>query len=306
MLVAMSVPRLKDVTTVRFPPAAPARPADGHKGTFGTVIVIGGGPTMIGAPALSAAGALRAGAGLVKIAAPAGILPYCLVLEACATGIALGDQDLAATPQLIDQADPEHRAVLAVGPGLGRSDTAEQLVDGLLAGRRGMVLDADGLNLLARAGHTRPLPGPALVMTPHPGEFARLAAPLGITESPTDLQTRPAAGLKLALAHQNVVVLKGRQTVVCDGRGEPKLYLNKTGNPALATAGSGDVLTGVIAALMAQGLDRFDAAVLGVHLHGLAGDLWAERYGPSGLTARDLAGLIPEAMQRHRARGAEG
>jgi NAD(P)H-hydrate epimerase len=105
--------------------------------------------------------------------------------------------------------------------------------------------------------------------------------------------------MKLARAHQTVVVLKGHRTVVCDGRGVARVYVNQTGNPALAVAGSGDVLTGLLAALLAQGTDRFEAAVLATYLHGLAGDLWARRYGPSGLTARDLAALLPEAMQRH-------
>jgi NAD(P)H-hydrate epimerase len=294
---------LQDVATITRPPAPPPRPADSHKGSFGTVIILGGSPTMLGAPALCASAALRAGAGLVKIAAPAAILPHILTIEPCATGIDLDSLDVPATLRLLEQADPHHRAILAIGPGLGRAESAEHLVADLLAGRRTVVLDADGLNLLAQAGHTLPRPGPPIILTPHPGEFARLAAPLGITASPTDPRSRPAAAMKLARAHQAVVVLKGHPTVVCDGRAEPKLYLNTTGNPALSTAGSGDVLTGLIAGLLAQGLPIFDAAVLGVYLHGLAGDLWSQHHGPSGATAQDLCALLPQALHAHRTRG---
>lgn len=277
-------------------PAPPARPKDGHKGTFGTVIVVGGSPTMIGAPALAATAALRAGAGLAKIATHAAILPFTLVIEPSATGIVLEgtvSQQLAA----LDEADPDQRAVLAVGPGMGRSDAAEELVTALLRGKRAMVLDADGLNALAATGKPRPQPGPPLVMTPHPGEFRRLANPLGITASPTEPTVRVHAARELAQAHRAVVVLKGHQTVV-SYRGRD--YLNPTGNPALATAGSGDVLTGLIAALIAQGMEPFDAAVLGVHAHGLAADRWAQQHGPSGLLVRELASLLPDVLNSLR------
>lgn len=282
------------------PPPAPDRPADAHKGTFGTVIVVGGCETMMGAPAICASAALRGGAGLVKIAAPAAVVPTALAIEPCATGIILGS-DVQDNLCSLAGADPEHRAVLAVGPGMGPSDDARELVMELLRGKRTVVLDADGLNHLAATGQARPTPGPDLVMTPHPGEFARLAKPLGITASPADPSTRPDAAAQLSLAHRAVVVLKGPRTVVTDGK---HLYVNATaGNPAMATAGSGDVLTGLIASLIAQGMKPLDAAVLGVYLHGLAGDLWRENNGPSGLTARDLTDLLPKAFQQHRPSG---
>jgi NAD(P)H-hydrate epimerase len=195
----------------------------------------------------------------------------------------------------LDEADRERRAIVAVGPGIGKGKAAGALVGRLLRGKRTMVLDADGLNLLAATGKPRPGGGPAVVMTPHPGEFSRLAEPLGIRPSATDPASRPAAAEKLALAHRAVVVLKGEHTVVCDGE---KTYVNSTGNPALATAGSGDVLTGLIAALLAQHMTPFDAAVLGVYLHGLAGDLWSREAGPSGLRAVDLADLLPKAKRK--------
>lgn len=278
-------------------PPIPDRPADAHKGTFGTVIVVGGSATMIGAPALCASAALRAGAGLVKIAAKPDVLPHAIVIEPGATGIALGDLRAA-----LDETDPGAKAVLAVGPGLGQSPEAAQWVKYLLRQPRAMVLDADGLNLLTRMGKARPEGGVSpdrLVLTPHPGEFSRLAAALKITLSPTDADERPRAAAALASAHRAVVVLKGRHSVIADGR---RTTVNRTGNPALATAGTGDVLTGVIASLMAQGMTGYDAAVLGAHLHGLAADLWARSNGPVGLTARDLASLIPKAIAEQRKR----
>lgn len=277
-------------------PALPGRPDDGHKGTFGTVIVVGGSPTMIGAPAIAAGAALRAGTGLAKIATWPAVLPFAIAIEPSATGVLL-EGHLDASLRAIEEADRKGRAVLAVGPGLGQGESAAALVRALLHGSRAMVLDADGLNLLARSGRPRHGSTPPLVMTPHPGEFARLAKPLGIEHSPTDEAQRPEAAAALAKAHHAVVVLKGRHTVVSDGR---QVYLNRTGNAALATAGSGDVLTGVIASLMGQGLEPFDAAVLGVHVHGLGADDWAQRFGPAGLTARQLIDLLPAAMHRLR------
>jgi NAD(P)H-hydrate epimerase len=279
-------------------PPAPDRPEDGHKGTFGTVIVVGGSATMMGAPALCAAAAFRAGAGLVKIATVAAALPTAIAIEPGATGIILGD-DADASAASIDEADPEHVAVLAVGPGIGRLDAAAGLIGRLLRGRRTIVLDADGLNLLAKSGKVRPGGDDAcpLVMTPHPGEYARLAEALGIRFSGTDREQRPDAAKALAEAHRAVVVLKGRHTVVCDGR---RYFVNESGNVALATAGSGDVLTGLIAALIGQGMGPFDAATLGVYLHGVAADLWAAEHGRSGMSVRDLAGLLPDAFERHR------
>ncbi|MCC7409746.1 MAG: NAD(P)H-hydrate dehydratase [Phycisphaeraceae bacterium] len=275
----------------------PARPADAHKGTFGTVIVVGGCSTMLGAPAIAARGALRGGAGLVKIATLPGVLPWSIVIEPGATGICVDwEADPAAAVSLIEAADPQGKAVLAVGPGLGASDEAGEVARALWAkrGTRRIVLDADGLNHLAKAKHSHVQQDaePHGVMTPHPGEFTRLAASLGITEIPTDESQRIPAAVKLARAYGAVVALKGHRTVVTDGR---CVYVNDTGNPALATAGSGDVLTGLIAALLAQGLDEFNAAALGVRLHGKAGDLWAATNGSSGLRAVELADLLTAA-----------
>jgi len=277
--------------SINHVPQPPARPDDAHKGTFGTVIVVGGSPTMLGAPAICATGALRAGVGLCKVATDAALLPHVLTMQPSATGIALAG-DVAA----IDEADPGYDAVLAIGPGLGDGKSAATRIAPLLEGPHDFVLDADGLNLLAASG--KKLTGThARVLTPHPGEFRRLAAAVSIAADPTDPADRPRAAAEVASAHGAVVVLKGKGTIVSDGA---RLYTNDTGNPALATAGSGDVLTGVIAALMAQGMAAFDAAALGVHAHGKAADGWADAHGRSGLTAMDLAGRLPDVFNTLR------
>jgi NAD(P)H-hydrate epimerase len=275
-------------------PAPPARPDDAHKGTFGTVIVVGGCATMIGAPAICATAALRGGVGLCKIATEPRVLPFVLSVQPSATGIELGDD---AT--VIDHADPAGRAVLAIGPGLSTAQRAAGLIEPLLFAphhARPYVLDADGLNLLAETGR-RLNNGVPRVLTPHPGEFRKLAQPLGITHDSTDETQRPDAAGELATLHRSTVVLKGHRTVVSDGQ---RVFMNDTGNAALATAGSGDVLTGLIAALLAQGMDAFDAAVLGVHAHGLAADNWAQQFGASGMTAMDLAERAPAALHTLR------
>lgn len=287
---------------VELVPPPPDRPADAHKGTFGTVIVVGGSATMMGAPALCAGSAFRSGAGLVKIAAHQDVLNVAIAIESGATGICLTD-DATANVAQINQASAADRTVLAVGPGLGQSADRGKLVELLMNGNRPIVLDADGLNLLAATGLPRPDAPCDVVLTPHPGEFQRLAKPLGIDAVPTDPASRPTAAAALANAHRAVVVLKGQHTIVSDGQ---RIHTNTTGNPALATAGSGDVLTGCIAALIAQGMAPFDASILGVYLHGLGADIWAAEYGPVGMTASELIGLLPEAFALHRRACADG
>jgi len=277
-------------------PRVPDRPVGAHKGTFGTVIVVGGCVTMIGAPALCASAALRSGAGLVKLAVPQAVLAAAIGIEPGATGVILS-QEVGETMDRLDEADPKNRAVLAVGPGMGQSKTSAELVARLLEGERPIVLDADGLNLLASSGRQQFKRAPKWVMTPHPGEFLRLAKSVGITADSKDASSRAEAAAGLAQAYRAVVVLKGHQTVVTDGQ---RVYVNPTGNPALATAGAGDVLTGCISGLMAQGMTRLEAAVLGVYLHGLAADRWVLRHGLSGLTARDLANELPDAFEQQR------
>lgn len=280
---------------VNYIPQIPPRPAGSHKGTFGTVVVVGGCDTMIGAPALCARAAFRTGAGLVKIACPHTILPQVLTVEPSATGIAIGGEPKDALA-LIDRADPHRRAVLAVGPGMGQAEDNGELVRELVRGKRPVVLDADGIHLLATQLDEDPAAiythGP-LVLTPHPGEFNHLAEVLGIAADPTDASQRVEAASTLAHELNCVVLLKGQHTVIA----EPGQFsINPTGNAALATAGSGDVLTGMIASLIAQGMDVFNATRLGAYVHGLAGDRWAEQYGLRGLRAIELTDWLPTAF----------
>lgn len=280
-------------------PSPPARPKDAHKGTFGTVMVVGGSLWMPGAPALAARAALRSGAGLVKFAAEPVVLSSLLLLEASATGVPL--PEAPANLDWLETADPQGRAVLAVGPGLGTEAVTVERVRALMAVSRPLVLDADGLNALAallKAGADFPVSAAPRVLSPHPGEFARLAEAVGIEATPgRDPAARQRAAAALARRLSAVVLLKGAGTVVSDGE---RFYCNDTGNAALATAGSGDVLTGLIAGLMAQGLGAWEAAVLGAWLHGLAADHWAHRFGHAGLIARELADGIPGALEECR------
>lgn len=270
-------------------PALPPRPADGHKGTFGTVVVVGGSPLMIGAPALTATAALRSGAGLVKIAASAEVCRAVTEIQPSATGLAL--ENLAGLRD-------DGKSVLAVGPGWGSGGGGGEAVDALLVKLldwpNAMVIDADGLNALARHGGVGRPAGLPWVLTPHPGEFRRLAEAFGVDGDPTDAEQRPTAATALARATGAVVVLKGRHTIVTDGR---RAYRNETGNAVLATAGTGDVLTGLLAGLIAQGAAAFDAAVNAVNLHGQAADDWATSHGDRGMLAMELADGLPGAIR---------
>ena len=306
-------------------PKLPSRPIDGHKGTFGTVCVIGGqagGPrVMVGGPALAALGALRAGAGLAVLAVPAPIMAAALTIVPSATGLALPvDENGGLRPSdvaaLLDTFLHEYDC-LAVGPGFGVDEPQRQIMVRLIGQDEvPVVVDADALNTLATVPQfDQDFRAPA-VFTPHPGEYRRLTEALGLDGDPIDQAKRAAAAEQLAQRLGCVVVLKGSGTVVTDG---VQTWINTTGNVALATAGSGDVLTGVIASLIGQyfnphlggtdssvapsqpsQLSLFECARLGVYLHGLAADRWAERNGDSGLLATDLLTELPAAQAQLR------
>ncbi|MBY0227796.1 MAG: NAD(P)H-hydrate dehydratase [Gemmataceae bacterium] len=255
-------------------PKLPPRPEDAHKGTFGTVLVVAGGPGMSGAAALCGMAALRGGAGLVRLAVPDAVLPLVAAHSPCYMA-----SPLSAWRELAAQA-----SAIVAGPGLGQSEEVRRLVRDLCAtGETPLLLDADALNVLGdSAWGSRPA-----VVTPHPGEFKRL---LG-----RELADREEDAAQFASERRCVVLLKGAGTVVTDGA---RLYVNGTGNPGMATGGTGDVLAGLIGALLAQGMPAFEAAVLGAHLHGLAGDIAAEHLGHR-LIATDLLGSLPAAMRQH-------
>jgi len=305
-------------------PRLPARPADGHKGTFGTVGVIGGcaaNPVMIGAPVLCARAALRTGAGLAVIAAPEPILPAALGASLSATGIPLAcDEDGVVIGHLASEAIDALSVkadALVVGPGLG--GTSRQGPAQLAASVRAMairaigqesapvVVDADALNALSAIPDWRSdLRAPA-VLTPHPGEFTRLAPTVGVNATPRTPEERLEACADMAARLGCVVVLKGHGTVVSDGH---RTWACDRGGPELATGGTGDVLAGAIAGLCAQlprgplgEIDLFLAAQAGVLAHAIAGEMWKEHAGAeSGLLAQELADLLPGAVGSLRER----
>lgn len=279
----MSVERISRI------PKLPARAIDAHKGDVGRVLVIGGSlgvRGMIGAPALVANACLRSGAGLVQIATERAALGYVGMLAPCATtrGLTAGQEDLAALAVEFG-AD-----VVAIGPGLGQTLTGDQIDALLQAFSGGIVVDADALNALAAKGRWQARWPHNVVVTPHGGEMQRLLEGWGLRADPRD---REACALALASEARVTVVLKGHGTVVTNGE---QIYVNQTGNAGMATAGAGDVMTGVIAALIGQKLDAFSAAVLGVHVHGLAGDAAAEQLGRTSLMATDIIEYLSEAF----------
>jgi NAD(P)H-hydrate epimerase len=283
------------IERVETVPTLPKRPADSHKGRFGTVLVVAGSRGLAGAAALCGASALRSGAGLVRVACAAEVQPTVAGFEPSYMtyplasdhdGLIRFDPAREALERLLPGAD-----VLAVGPGLGQSEDVRRLVRWVVESvGLPTVLDADGLNGLA--GQTHLLQGLSrpMVLTPHPGEFARLTGKT-IAEIQADREGEAVA--LAAVAEPLVVVLKGSGTVVTDGR---RVYVNTTGNPGMATGGVGDVLTGVIASLIGQKLPAFEAARLGVYVHGLAGDIARDQNGEVGLIAGDVVDALPDAF----------
>jgi NAD(P)H-hydrate epimerase len=252
---------------------------------------------MSGAIAMAGLATLRSGAGLVTLAVPRSVQNVVASFGLCFMTHGLAEVDGKFDSTAADDAIDFGVAatVLALGPGLGRSDRLTAFVERLYPEvKRPMVVDADALFALSQVKNVLEKPGGLRILTPHPVEFSRLAGgdlPLGsqrITAA-AELARRDSAG-------NTVVVLKGHETVVTDGK---RFSLNHTGNPGMATGGSGDVLTGIITALLCQGLSVFDAARLGVHLHGFAGDLAAAELGEVSLIASDLIDYLPKAFQSH-------
>jgi hydroxyethylthiazole kinase-like uncharacterized protein yjeF len=276
----------------------PDRPLDGHKGTFGTVVVVAGSRGYTGAAYLCSTAAVRAGAGLVRLLVAEGVYPILAVkcTEVMATPVgedapgALGAGALEEVASLLNAGTAG-----LVGPGLGRDPSTWRLVRELVAGvERPLVLDADALNALADEPAALGRLGRDRVLTPHPGEMARL-----VRWSTAEVQAnRREVALAGAREWGAVVVLKGARTLVAapDGR----LSEDPHEVPALATGGTGDVLSGVIAGLLAQGSDPFEAAVTGVYLHGEAGRRLQDRLGPAGLLASELLAELPPAMRALR------
>jgi NAD(P)H-hydrate epimerase len=277
-------------------PAIPRRRDDAHKGDVGRLVIVGGSygeVTMAGAAALAANAAFRSGAGLVRIFAPEAIHAPLAMLAPTATFHRLTTHAPAILSAIADFAAD----VLVVGPGLGDSLPAAAVAELLQEFDGSVVVDADGLNRLAETTEFEIPNASRVVLTPHPGEARRLLAARGSERGLDSTATaRRAAACALVEAYGCNVVLKGRGTIVTNGR---RLYMNETGNSGLATAGAGDVLTGIIAALIGQSMDPFEAAILGVYLHGLAGDYAAEELGRWSMTALDVIDYLPEAFCEH-------
>lgn len=273
-------------------PALPPRPADGHKGTFGRTLIIGGSRGMSGAPALAGLGALRGGAGLVYVAIPQSIAPIVGGIDPSYLTIPLVEDEegrlaAGASDRILEQLSS--MTAIGLGPGLGKSPALKTLVRGLYrTASIPMVVDADALNLLSDMRDVLFEPGGERVLTPHPGEFSRLTG-LPMEEIQ---ERRESLAAEFARQHRCVVVLKGPQTVITDGA---RIVLNTTGNSGMATGGTGDVLTGLTTALLGQGLPSYEAARLAVYLHGLAGDLAAEELSEPGMIASDLPRYLPKA-----------
>jgi ADP-dependent NAD(P)H-hydrate dehydratase len=287
---------LEDVTSRPLPQLRP-RAVESHKGNYGRVLVIGGSRNMAGAPALAGRAALRSGAGLVTLAVPRSIQATVASFEPCYMTIGLGtagDDALLAEQdgQLLALADS--MTALALGPGLGTAaGTVELVIDLYENLQQPLVVDADALNALAQESDSLDSAGGPRILTPHPGEFERLTGE-PCANAPEARATQAAGLCRKDPQGQTIVVLKGHQTIITDGQ---QYAVNQNGNPGMATGGTGDCLTGIIVALVGQGLSCWEAARLGAHVHGAAGDLAAAKLGQVSLVASDLAKYLPEAFK---------
>jgi hydroxyethylthiazole kinase-like uncharacterized protein yjeF len=276
---------------IERPPALPPRPADGQKGLFGRVLIIGGSADMIGAPVLAGEAALRMGSGLVQVAMPREVLAAGLSVVPELIGLSL-DETAASTRKLLDAA--EKADVVAVGPGLGQSRSLGKRLDALFRLDKPMVVDADALNYLASLKSWPKSFKAHAVLTPHPGEMKRLAKLFGEDIVPSDQPGRIQIALRAAKTFGQIIVLKGHETVVTDAQ---SLYINHTGDSSLSKAGAGDVLSGILASLIGQKMPLFDAACAAVHLHGRAGEMAGRKLGRRSVLARDVIFAICEAAK---------
>jgi len=268
----------------------PVRDRFAHKGDFGKVLLLCGSVGYTGAAAMAARAALRTGSGLIFLGVPEAVYPILAAKLDEPIVFPLPDDGFG---RLSEEALPEILwrlrgcdACLA-GPGLGQSDGVRAIIAGLLGGKVPLVLDADGINVLS--GHIDLLRGAAcpVVVTPHEGEFRRLGGEL-------DALSRQEAAERLASDAGCVVLLKGHETVVTDGK---ETYVNRTGNPGMATGGSGDVLAGILVSLLGQGAPLLEGAAAAAWIHGSAGDLCAAEIGEYGLTPGDMIRAIPRLLK---------
>lgn len=274
----------------------PSRREDSHKGDYGRVFVLAGSKGMTGAAYLASQGALYSGSGLVTNGIPESLNP---IMETKLTEVMTlpleetDDQSLSlkAKPNILGFA--KKCDVVAIGPGLGSDGSTKMLVAELLAEiEQPVVLDADGINALEGDMEVLRKRGFRTVITPHPGELARL-----MRKDVEEIQSnRSDMARSVAEVTGAVVVLKGHRTVVANPEG--KLYVNETGNSGMASGGTGDILTGMIASFIGQGIDDYSSAVCAVYIHGMAGDIAAEEVGQFSMTASDILDFLPEAFDK--------
>ncbi|MEO1535027.1 MAG: NAD(P)H-hydrate dehydratase [Planctomycetota bacterium] len=280
-------------------PSLPERDTLGHKGTFGTVAIVGGcdreGLTMLGAPLLAGRGAIRSGVGLCRLCVPRTLLTQSLAALPAATGV--GFEGVAPS-----ELPPCDAAV--IGPGLGPVDERLRPVFDLIKQlEQPAVIDADGLNAIASGLlAARKVPDfSRCILTPHPGEYDRLARACRLKEDPRDPRARESAAYTLASRLGTTVVLKGAGTVVSDGS---SIWVCQRGHPCMATGGTGDVLAGVLGGLLAQNvasswdMSTFHVACTGVQAHAAAGEAWAKAHNANaGMLAEELADFVPESLR---------
>lgn len=273
----------------------PQRPRNSHKGTFGHVFVIAGSVGLTGAAALASESALRVGAGMVTLGVPESLNPIMeeKLTEVMTVPLPETDvQSLSIDAKAKIFSFLERANVVAIGPGLSRNPETVELIHQLCTEiQLPKVIDADGLNALSEKRELLDQLNAQTILTPHPGEMARL-----LSSTPQVVESdRIGVAQQFAQQHGVTLVLKGAPTIIADASGD--VYINSTGNPGMATAGMGDVLTGAIAGLLAQSLSPVDAAVLGVYLHGLAGNIAAQKVGEYGLLAGDALSALSEVVK---------
>ena len=291
-------PRVDLLTRASMRELIVPRVPDSHKGDYGRVLVVAGSRGKTGAAHLAAVGALRSGAGLVTVATPASCQAVVAAMGPEYMTEALGERDEGLDPDGVERVLELARDVIAIGPGLGQAPATREFIKRLVdRATMPLVIDADGLNAFGSdpdrlAGRE----GREVIITPHPGEMARL---LGMSTDEVQA-SRLEVARNFAVAHHLYVVLKGHRTLIATP--DEKIFINPTGNPGMATGGTGDVLTGMIAAWLAQLLDAEVACKLAVYLHGLAGDLAEADEGEVAMTSTDVAGHVGDAILELTAR----
>jgi ADP-dependent NAD(P)H-hydrate dehydratase / NAD(P)H-hydrate epimerase len=296
----VSLLQLNLITTAEVAPLVGPRPLAANKGSFGHVLVIGGSVGKAGAAAMAGMAAVRTGAGLSTVATPRSVLATVAGFHPEVMTEPLDETDVGSisTRALNERMDAliKGKTVLAVGPGISRNPETSEFVRSLVMKcKTHLVLDADGLNAFEGRAAELNGKGRSFVITPHPGEMARLAASTVAAVQ----RDRINVARTFAREHELILVLKGHRTLIAQPDGT--IWVNTTGNPGMATGGTGDILTGMVAGLIAQNPERIAEAVIGaVYLHGLAGDVARESMGEHSLVATDLIKAFPEAFRRVR------